>query len=260
MRIRTIKPEIYADEKVSRWCFQDRLLFIGLISLADDYGIIRNQPKLIAGTIFPEDEDIGSRDIHEALMRLSEDGPVVLYKVSGVSYIALRNWSKHQKVQHPGKAKLPHPTEEALRPLVKPSRESHETLIKSSPPIKEQGTGNRELNTPPNPQGNSVCDGLVYWNEQTGQKRRGVAIKKSIQARVKEFSLDAVKQVVDWAVSSRDERAQFLRGKGLEPETIFRAGNFEKYLERSNKDQRVAKAIERSTPDGWVGPALGANL
>ena len=112
MRIRTIKPEIYADEKVSRWCFQDRLLFIGLISLADDYGIIRNQPKLIAGTIFPEDEDIGSRDIHEALMRLSEDGPVVLYKVSGVSYIALRNWSKHQKVQHPGKAKLPHPTEE----------------------------------------------------------------------------------------------------------------------------------------------------
>ena len=235
-----------------------RLIYVALWNEADDTGKLRANHRYLKGALFPYDDF----DITPHLDSLKAHGKLSEYSVRTQTYAVINNFTKHQRINRPSPSKLPAPPDNLadIQHTAKPHGGLSEDSVKAHPLNREQGTGNRELNTPPNPQGNSVCDGLVYWNEQTGQKRRGVAIKKSIQARVKEFSLDAVKQVVDWAVSSRDERAQFLRGKGLEPETIFRAGNFEKYLERSNKDQRVAKAIERSTPDGWVGPALGANL
>ena len=236
-----------------------RLVYIALWNAADDEGRLRANPQYLKGALFPYDDF----DIAPHLESLRTHGKLSEYSVRAQTYAVINNFTKHQRINRPTASKLPAPPDNLadIQHTAKPHGGLSEDSVRTHPLNREQGTGNRELiNTPPNPQGNSVCEGLVYWNERTGQKRRSSAIKKSILARVKEFSLDEVKQVIDWAVSSRDERAEFLRGKGLEPETIFRAGNFEKYLERSNRGQRVAKAIERSTPDGWVGPALGVNL
>ena len=201
-------------------------------------------------------------------MRLSTDGPVILYEVDGIPYIALRNWAKHQRVQHPGKAKLPHPPEEALRPLMKPSRVSHETLIKSSPLNREQGTGNREhiKQTPQTPQGAGCSEEvgvlLSYWNSQSGQRRRRKAFGKLVTPRLKEgFSVDDIKQVIDWIFFSREMGAKYVRDNGYDcPETVLRPSKFEKYLDLANKAARALKGVESSKPDGWVGPAIGSVL
>ena len=62
-RYRTVKPELYSDEKlceVSRDC---RLLFIGLFNFADDKGRMAYAPKLIKMEIFPGDEDVTPKQV-----------------------------------------------------------------------------------------------------------------------------------------------------------------------------------------------------
>jgi hypothetical protein len=56
-RIRTLKPEMWADEKVGALTRDARLLFIGLITLADDAGRFRAMPSAILGHVFPYDLD-----------------------------------------------------------------------------------------------------------------------------------------------------------------------------------------------------------
>jgi hypothetical protein len=56
-RIRTIKPEMWADEKVGQLSRDARLLFVGLITMADDEGRLRGCPAAILGHVFPYDDD-----------------------------------------------------------------------------------------------------------------------------------------------------------------------------------------------------------
>lgn len=57
MRIRTIKPEFWVSESMGRLSRDARLIFVGLWSLADDYGRFRADPRLIAGQLLPYDPD-----------------------------------------------------------------------------------------------------------------------------------------------------------------------------------------------------------
>ncbi|HEX2675685.1 MAG TPA: hypothetical protein VHM19_03580, partial [Polyangiales bacterium] len=61
----------------------------------------------------------------ESLARLSDCGFVMLYEVRGQRYFAIRNWNKHQKVDKPGKPRVPGPNESDSGDL-KDSRESRE--------------------------------------------------------------------------------------------------------------------------------------
>lgn len=124
MRIRTIKPEWLDDERLVLASPEARVLSVALILLADDYGNGRANRMILSARVFP-----GSRDPREtlanALDSLETAGFVDLYEVDGQSYFAIRNWTKHQKVDHPGKPQVPG------KPAVYvPSRESRETLAK----------------------------------------------------------------------------------------------------------------------------------
>jgi hypothetical protein len=56
-RIRTIKPELWQDEKVGGLSRDARLLFIGLVTMADDEGRLRALPAVILGHCLPYDAD-----------------------------------------------------------------------------------------------------------------------------------------------------------------------------------------------------------
>ena len=56
-RIRTIKPEFWADEKMSPLSPLDRLVFLGLVSLADDAGRLLDNVRVIDAQLFPETAD-----------------------------------------------------------------------------------------------------------------------------------------------------------------------------------------------------------
>lgn len=148
MRIRTVKPEWLEDEKLASASDEARVLSVGLILMADDHGRARASIATIAATVWryqlerdggehaPEVLARASRALHECI----EIGFVHLYEVNGQRYYAIRNWSKHQRVAHPGKPLVPPPADDENTEeehdsrgprgvLVKPSGEPHETLM-----------------------------------------------------------------------------------------------------------------------------------
>lgn len=121
-RIRTIKPELLEDAVTAGLSDRAFRVFIACIVLADDYGGLRFEPGWLKAQIFWA-HDVSPDDFERSLLELS---PLIrTYEVSGQRYALIRNWSKHQKVSHPGKPRIPSPPET----LEKPSGEPPETLV-----------------------------------------------------------------------------------------------------------------------------------
>jgi len=108
LRIRTVKPEWLEDEDILRAGSDARVLSVALILLADDYGRGRCIPEALAHQVFPFDQE-PSRVFRESLARLSAMHFVRLYEVRGQRYFEIRNWTKHQRVDKPGKPRVPPP-------------------------------------------------------------------------------------------------------------------------------------------------------
>jgi hypothetical protein len=108
-RIRTLKPEVWEDEAVGALGPWERLLFIGLITMADDEGRLRALPSAIAGHIFPYDE-LAPAKILKLLDAVHATGLVVRYTHQGTDYVQVKGWDKHQKINRPQPSSLPAPS------------------------------------------------------------------------------------------------------------------------------------------------------
>lgn len=99
-RIRTIKPEFWHDEKLAPCDALTRLVFLGLISAADDFGRVLDNERVLDAFIFPETAD----SVREPLANLSRMGRVRRgITASGQRIIQIVNWERHQKVDKPQK-------------------------------------------------------------------------------------------------------------------------------------------------------------
>lgn len=112
-RIRTLKPSFWGDEKVARLSRDERLTFIGLVSMADDDGRFLASPSAVAGFIFPNDELPPIR-VRKWLETLNTVGLLHLYDVDGVRYGALPGFRKHQVINKRTRSILPEPPPETL--------------------------------------------------------------------------------------------------------------------------------------------------
>lgn len=138
-RIRTIKPEFWTDEKLSLLDATTRLVFLGLISHADDAGRLVDNTKLLDGLIFPNTDDTCEQAL-KTLARLSRISRYV--SSSGQALIQIVRFSDHQKVDHPSKYVLPGPegglpsqpemAQEDTTAFGKQSRKSREGVAKVS--------------------------------------------------------------------------------------------------------------------------------
>jgi hypothetical protein len=106
-RIRTVKPEWLEDEGLLRAGAHARVLSVALLLLADDYGNGRFIPEVMAAQVFPFEES--SRVFREAFAALSGMEFVTSYEVRGQGYFHIRNWKAHQRVDKPGKPRVPGP-------------------------------------------------------------------------------------------------------------------------------------------------------
>jgi hypothetical protein len=140
VRIRTIKPEFWVSESMGRLSRDARLIFVGLWSLADDYGRFRADPRLIAGQLLPYDPD-GAEVASRALASLREEGCIVLYEAERSQYGAVTGWERHQRIDRPSASRLPQPPETTIANIRQPAPSPRE------PSALEQGTGNREQGT-----------------------------------------------------------------------------------------------------------------
>ncbi len=151
-RIRSIKPDFWADDKLGPLDPLTRLVFLGLISLADDAGRLIDAAKLLDGQLFPFTDDTCS----VALERLAELGVVVRYaSPSGQRLIQIVNWSRHQKIDRPNRQTLP-------GPAAQDEAHNHDTISRRT--IDEDSTSTRRSVDEP-----SSGDGMGWDGDGMGR-------------------------------------------------------------------------------------------
>lgn len=107
-RIRSVKPSIWTDERFIDLSRDARLLFLGMISHADDDGrLVASAPALI-GAIFPHD-DVTVRQVEKWRDETASSGLAVVYSVGRGTYVSLPGWYKHQRIQKRMPSTLPPP-------------------------------------------------------------------------------------------------------------------------------------------------------
>jgi len=121
-RKRFLTPDIWSDAFFVKLSPQERLLFIGMITVADDEGRLRATPSYLKGEIFPEDRvaDTKIRQFRDRVAALNRS--VQLYKVDGIEYVQLRNWPRYQSPSHPAPSRLPAPRGYKKPPKSSPQR------------------------------------------------------------------------------------------------------------------------------------------
>lgn len=149
-RIRTVKPEFWQDEKMAPLPPIDRLVFLGLVSQADDAGRLLDNVKLLDGLLFPHTDDT----CRESIETLTRIGRVRRYESdSGQSLLQITNWKRHQRVVNPSKHTLPPPPPQPRGPQHDPesSLGSSESLntpsLEPKPPTLDHGPGSLEHGT-----------------------------------------------------------------------------------------------------------------
>lgn len=108
MRTRKIKPNFRDSESMGNVCRDARLLFVLMITIADDEGRLRGNHRYLAHTLFPHDSD-AEQQIGAWLKALEHEECIRQYQLDGTPYIAFVNWKKHQPVDHPKASKIDPP-------------------------------------------------------------------------------------------------------------------------------------------------------
>jgi hypothetical protein len=111
-RIRQLKPEFWTDDKVAGLSRDARLLFLGLWTEADDDGRLVDSTKLLAGSLFPFDDDVTPKRLGTWLEEIISQGLVRRYTRGAASYLYIVNFKRHQKIAHPRRSSLPPPDDD----------------------------------------------------------------------------------------------------------------------------------------------------
>lgn len=153
-RIRTVKPEIFADEEL--WFLEKSTglplfrYFIGLWCHADREGRFEWRPLRLGRAILPYGDD---RDFGAVLDVLEHHRYVVRYVVNGQQYGYVRTFKRHQAINHKEpQSILPAPTAENVVEPGSSPRVGHASTTRGSPVSDALGTGG--LHDPGFPEGN----------------------------------------------------------------------------------------------------------
>ena len=108
-RVRTLKPEILDDEKVAPLSDTAFRLFTSLVILADDHGNARADVRWLTGQVWWAFEE--PPNVLLALVELYRSSLIEVYGVRGGTYVHLRGWEKHQRIDNAGKNRVPLPND-----------------------------------------------------------------------------------------------------------------------------------------------------
>jgi len=138
-RKRFLTPDIWSDSFFVKLSPQERLLFIGMITLADDEGRLRAEASYLQGQIFPKDRVTHAkiRQFRDRIATLNRS--VQVYKAAGMEYVQLRNWPRYQRPSHPLPSRLPPPR--GYKTLPKSAGNPHENGAKDAGKPHDLGMG-----------------------------------------------------------------------------------------------------------------------
>lgn len=101
-----MKPFVWQDERIGAVTRDARLLFIGLITMADDEGRFLARPAVVCGHAFPFDDD-ALKKVERWMSELSDIGLIELY---GDNYGWFPKWESHQRISHRTPSLFPSPS------------------------------------------------------------------------------------------------------------------------------------------------------
>lgn len=104
-RIRTIKPEIWTDERLTECSLSARLLFIGMLNFSDDNGNQAYSVKRLKMQIFPAD----AIDTQPLLDELLAQGVIIEYSVNDEKFLHIKGFRTHQVINRPSATRIPQP-------------------------------------------------------------------------------------------------------------------------------------------------------
>lgn len=187
-RIRTLKPEILEDEKTAPLSDTAFRLFTSLVVLADDWGNVRCDERLLSAQIWWA--HVRKPDVLSTLVELCKATLIEVYAVRGGTYAHLRGWEKHQRIDNAGKGRVPKPDDpDALvivadelfaEHLAASRRESPRTAAGSGPGMGSGREGDRDrepaAKTPRgNPRGKRLpADWQPRAEEQESARAKGL--------------------------------------------------------------------------------------
>lgn len=249
-RIRSIKPDIWEDEALAEVSTSARLLFIGLITQADDDGRLPGRSQWIARKVYPYDYEITPSDIEGWIDELDRVKLIQYYEVEGKPYISLPSWDRHQSIDKRWRkeSKFPPPPQEAT---ARPRRDHGETSRdvqpndeENSPPDRIGGDrrgGDRKETAPADADAGkpAALSGaklkvefdvwLAHYHEVTGRTSvtGSKTAKSSFKARRQEGK--TVEQLKLATVGCHSDPWRREKGHDI-PETILRVSNVEGYI------------------------------
>lgn len=91
-RARLIKPQFFLDRVIVKLSAYARLLFIGLWTLADREGRVRDEPEIIKVQLLPFDDC----EIESLLLELVAGNLISRYESKGLQILQIRSFTKHQ--------------------------------------------------------------------------------------------------------------------------------------------------------------------
>lgn len=110
-RIRSVKPDFWADEKIGALSPLARLAFIGSWNYADDEGLLRWTPEYLTASVFMYD-GLSTKKVQQVMLELAEADLVFPYAIGRarqqLAYVV--NFRVHQKINRPQPSKLEPPS------------------------------------------------------------------------------------------------------------------------------------------------------
>lgn len=114
-RIRTVRPDFFASEPLSRVPAEARLLLIRATLDADDCGNLERRPALLRRNAFPFDE-VRIADVDRWIDQLVGIGEMIDYFVDGSRYLHLPRFEREQRINRPSRPRYPAPPWSNLHP------------------------------------------------------------------------------------------------------------------------------------------------
>lgn len=232
-RIRSIKPEILDDEKTAALGHLEWRLFVSVWLIADDFGNFRGDPMYVMGQVLWSAGETRAR-VAAALESIAEVDLLTRYSVRGQTYYHVNGWDKHQRVDKPGKPRMPGPHEadtECSPTVTDDSRDQQEM------PGIPRATPAPDLRPKTNDQDqraaalSEVAIGEINRIAGTGhvpgsESAMGMCRALVKQKRTAEDVLLVIRSKASWA-TSETMREHF------KPSTLLGPKNFVKYLDEA---------------------------
>ncbi len=230
-RKRQIDPGIWVSEQfLSLDDFGARLLFIGLISNADDEGRMKAGAKHLKAIIFPCDE-LAITQVQRWRQSIAEAGLIIVYSVNGTEYLRLPEWHKHQYMTKRFKSSIPEPlvNDKLITGCVQVAENDMETGIGNM----ETGIGNMddlETSSPPD----DICR-QVPSSDRLNPNPTVALSEGSLKP-----SINSQKPICNGITTTRNSQSKLKESKGI-------CSNFNVFYAEYPKKKDKAEAIKAFT-------------